>query len=96
MNDDEIPCPELDPMVPLELDDPKVEQLLQLAARERRMDPSAYVSILVDCDRRRVKPLLSRSSSASSQLRLEVWQLGRFLAFAISRILQYFAILLVR
>ena len=55
MND--VPYFEPDQMVPLEPDDPKVEELLLLAAKERRMDPSAHVSILVDCNRRGVKPL---------------------------------------
>jgi hypothetical protein len=37
--------------------EPEVIKLLLLAARARRMDPGDYVAILVDCDRRRIKPL---------------------------------------
>jgi hypothetical protein len=51
------PWPELDPLELLELGDPEVENLLLLAARERRMDPSDYLAILVECDRRGNKPL---------------------------------------
>jgi hypothetical protein len=53
--------PELDPLELLELDDPEVENLLLLAAHKRRLSPSAYLAVLVDCDRRGTKPLWERS-----------------------------------
>jgi hypothetical protein len=57
MND--LPFFEPDPLEDFELDDPRVEELLVLAARNRGMSPSAYLAVLVDCERRGVKPLWS-------------------------------------
>jgi len=54
------PWPELDPLERLELDDPEVEELLLLAARKRRMDPSDYLRVLVECERKGSKPLWHR------------------------------------
>src|SRR5262249_54011432 len=45
-----------DPIAHLALD-PKITKLILLAARTRRMDPSDYLAVLVDCDRRGIKPL---------------------------------------
>jgi hypothetical protein len=53
MND--VPYFEPDPFEPSDLG-PELEALLRLAASQRRMDPSAYLAVLVDCDRRGVRP----------------------------------------
>jgi hypothetical protein len=55
MND--VPFFDPDPLEPFALEDTQVEALLVLAASRRRMDPSSYLAVLVDCDRRGVKPL---------------------------------------
>jgi hypothetical protein len=39
------------------LDDPQVVELLHEGARRRGMSPSAYLTVLIDCERRGVKPL---------------------------------------
>jgi len=55
--DDEFPYFEPDLLQPFALDDPQVKELLLLAAQQRRMDPSDYLAVLVDCDRRGAKLL---------------------------------------
>jgi hypothetical protein len=57
--DDELPF-EPDPLEDFALDNPALEALLVLAARKRHMSPSAYLAVLVDCDRRGVTPLWRR------------------------------------
>ena len=47
--------PNPDPMVPLALD-PEVTKLLLLAAKYRRMEPSDYLAVLLDCERKGTKP----------------------------------------
>jgi hypothetical protein len=61
MNQESEPNP--DPMVLLALK-PEAAKLLLLAAQKRRMDPSDYLSVLVDCERRGIKPAWRAPSSS--------------------------------
>jgi hypothetical protein len=62
----EEPRPEPEEFVTFELDDPEAEPLLLLAAQKCRMDPSDYLAILVDCERRGIKPLWRAPSTPAS------------------------------
>jgi hypothetical protein len=37
--------------------DPDVSELIRRAAAARRMDPNAFLAILIDCDVRGIRPL---------------------------------------
>jgi hypothetical protein len=59
--DDELPF-ESDPLEPLEVDS-LTETLLRDGARRRGLDPVTYLGILLDCERRGVKPLWRQDRS---------------------------------
>jgi hypothetical protein len=37
--------------------EPETIKLLEFAARQRHISPAQYLAVLVDCDRRGIKPL---------------------------------------
>lgn len=53
----DVPTFEVEPEETFEVDDPELAALIRRAAAARRMDPSAYLSILLTCDVRGTVPL---------------------------------------
>jgi len=52
---DDIPTFEVEPETTFEVD-PALAKLIRRAAAARRMDPDAFLAILIDCDVRGIQP----------------------------------------